>query len=363
MWNTVTDIFTERNWASEILMVLFVVLCFNLIVKNILKAVEQRCRTKQKFRTADFFKALYTPLSLFVWIFAGIHTVNFLNNTVFFSQRFSGHSDFILTVTAVLCTGWFLLRVKKYFVLSLQDQHKIGSLEFNTHRIHALDKLLTIVIVFSILIILLDVSGRGIGALLTIGGIGAAAIGFASKEFIANFFGGFMLYLNTPFFVGDLIEIPDRKAKGYVEEIGWYLTRIRDLEKQPIFLPNALFSQFVLINLSKRTGRRITETLDLRYKDFSLIKDILEGINTLLKTNPDVNQRQSHRVNFIAFGESSLQIEMSCYTRITDQGEYNKLKETLLTEIYHIVRNAGADFAYPTITIDSPPDTKGKKDL
>ena len=54
---------------------------------------------------------------------------------------------------------------------------------------------------------------------------------------ISNFFGGFMIYVTHSFGIGDWINLPDHNVEGYVEEIGWYTTRIRTFEKRPIYVP------------------------------------------------------------------------------------------------------------------------------
>ena len=116
--------------------------------------------------------------------------------------------------------------------------------------------------------IVLQVWGLNLAPLIAFGGIGAAAIGFAGKDVIANFFGGLMLHINRSFMVGDLIQMPDSHLEGYVEEIGWYLTTVREKKKGRYTCPMR-FSRMRVINGARMTHRRIEEKIGVRYEDFS----------------------------------------------------------------------------------------------
>jgi len=105
-----------------------------------------------------------------------------------------------------------------------------------------LGKILTIIIVFISFLMILQIVGGDIMPLVAFGGIGAAAIGFAAKDVIANFFGGLMLFITRPFVNGDLIEMPSNNIIGHIETIGWYNTCIRELSKMAVYVPNSSFS-------------------------------------------------------------------------------------------------------------------------
>jgi len=76
--------------------------------------------------------------------------------------------------------------------------------------------------------------GYSISGVLAFGGIGGIAVGFAARDLLANFFGGFMIYMDRPFDVGDWIRSPDQEIEGTVEKIGWRLTTIRTFDKRPL---------------------------------------------------------------------------------------------------------------------------------
>ena len=59
--------------------------------------------------------------------------------------------------------------------------------------------------------------GFSVAGVLTFGGIGGIAIGFAAQDMLSNFFGGLMIYLDRPFKIGDWVRSPDREIEGVVE--------------------------------------------------------------------------------------------------------------------------------------------------
>ena len=71
-----------------------------------------------------------------------------------------------------------------------------------------------------------------------------------AKDLLSNFFGGLFIYMDRPFAVGDWIRSPDRELEGVVEKIGWRVTVIRTFDKRPLYVPNSVFSSFLIrVNL------------------------------------------------------------------------------------------------------------------
>jgi MscS family membrane protein len=95
-------------------------------------------------------------------------------------------------------------------------------------------------------LMLLQEFGISISGLVAFGGIGGIAVGFASKDLLANFFGAGMIYFDRPFSTGDRINSPDRKIEGIVEHIGWRLTKVRTPDNTMIYIPNSIFSTIIV---------------------------------------------------------------------------------------------------------------------
>ncbi|MFK0572717.1 mechanosensitive ion channel family protein [Endozoicomonas sp.] len=90
-----------------------------------------------------------------------------------------------------------------------------------------------LLIVVTTLLSLARVFGYSLSTLLAFGGIGGVVLGLSAKDWLANFFGGLMLMLDSPFAEGDWIRSPDRAIEGHVEKVGWRMTKIRTFDRRP----------------------------------------------------------------------------------------------------------------------------------
>ncbi len=159
-----------------------------------------------------------------------------------------------LLIAGVLLMTWLGLRAKKLFIRKMEVKWRGGQHGLSATSLKSVEKILTTLIVFISALLILQVLGLDIVPLLTFSGIGAAIVGFASKEVVANFFGGLLIYINRPFAVDETVEIPNRNIRGTVEEMGWYLTTLRDSEKNAVYIPNSIFSTELIRNLSRRSS-------------------------------------------------------------------------------------------------------------
>ena len=149
-------------------------------------------------------------------------------------------------------TGFF--RWKKMFYDSLLSRR--GKAGFDPASLSLLSKLFTLFTGMIASLTVLHILGMDIVPLITFGGIGAAAMAFASIDVVANFFSGLMLHIARPFTIGDQVELPGKKIGGRVEEIGWCSTALRDKQKRPIYLPNSLFASEALSTARKESIAR-----------------------------------------------------------------------------------------------------------
>ena len=215
----------------------------------------------------------------------------------------------------------------------------------------AITRILDMLVIIIAALVAMQVLGFSISGLLAFGGISGIAIGFAAKDLLANFFGGFMIYLDRPFVVGDWVRSPDLELEGTVEKIGWRQTTIRTFDKRPLYVPNATFARLSVENPSRMSHRRIYETIGIRYEDIDKMEKILAETKTMLEEHPDIDNTQTMMVNFNKFAPSSLDFFVYTFTKTTDWVEYHKIKQDILLRISHIIRANDAEIAFPTSTV------------
>jgi MscS family membrane protein len=218
-----------------------------------------------------------------------------------------------------------------------------------------LSKLIGIAALAILLIELMRLLGVSPAVLITAGGFGAAAVGFGAQEIVSNSLTGMILYINRPFVVQDFIELPNEKLMGTVEHIGWFYTRLRSVERQPVYVPNALFSTNPVINVADTDNRRIWIEFGLTYDDRARVQPILASLESLVAEHPDVDQGRFAAVNFTGYGESSLDLRLLCHARSGDIKDAWALQQNLLLGIGDVVEAHGAAMPFPTRTLIQAP--------
>ena len=192
---------------------------------------------------------------------------------------------------------------------------------------------------------ILSAFGVNVRTVLTFSGVGGVAIGFAGRDLVANLLGGLTVYLTQPFTVGDWIHSEDKSLDGWVEEIGWYYTKINTWDKRPMYIPNSHFSKLIVINASRMSNRRVLQTLRLRLRDYGKIPIIVRDIRKVLVASDAFDPKQHRLVFFREVGPYSLDIWVSCFTRSVYFADYLDAQQSLLVQIGEIVASHGASFA------------------
>lgn len=210
------------------------------------------------------------------------------------------------------------------------------------------DKLLTVLVVVIISLELLRLLGTPTALLATAGGFGAAALGFGARTIVENGLSGISLYINRPFVVGDLIRIPAEDVNGTVQTISWFYTELRDPERQPIFIPNSIFTVKPIINVARIDSRRVWIDFGLRYDDRAAIEPIISELREQLDSNKSIDHDKSAAVHFVGYGESSLNLRLLCYVASGDIQAAWDLQQELLLRIGEVVEKHQAGMPFPT---------------
>jgi MscS family membrane protein len=332
---------------TEVFSILLLVILTNFVAKSILSSLHQRFKKQDRVWKDSFVSALYKPLSWYVWFFALVHALDLIHFKIFAESSLS-NMHLVLIIGATLSLAWFLMRWKYNVVQYMIVKSRKQEITLERGKVDVFDKILTMLIIFITVMLLLEITGQNMNTLIAFGGVGGLAIAFASQEIISCFFGGLMIYITHPFAVGDWINLPEKNLEGYVEEIGWYMTRLRTFEKRPIYIPNSTFSRIVVMTPSRMSHRRFKETFGLRYVDLPNVKNILADIKKMLNARADIDHSQTTLTNLSGFNTYSIDIIVSCYTIPTDTSGFYDVKEDILFAIADIVQKNNSELAYPT---------------
>ena len=207
-----------------------------------------------------------------------------------------------------------------------------------------------IVIAFLGLMAILQEWGINVAAFL--GGLGLAgmAVALAAKDTVSNMFGGLTIFMDQTFAKGDWIETPF--VEGTVESIGLRATKIRSFAKALITVPNAKLADAPVVNWSHMTHRRIKMTIGLEYGTTAAqLEAIVAKIRAYLAEHPDIAQDTTQMVHLVGFGDSSINLNLYYFTKITDWLNWRDVVNANIIDIKKIVEDEGAAFAFPSRTV------------
>ena len=338
-------------WLIQLFAIVLATVCVNFVLMRVLDAVERATDRTASVWDDALIHAARVPLRLLVWV-VGLSAAVRLIQAVEPSLVFD-YAPEVRRVAIIGIVAMFALRLIRHTEENLVDPERaIRPVDQTTAK--AIGKLLRLAVLITATLVGMQTLGFSISGVVAAGGVSGIAIGFAAKDLLANFFGALMIYWDKPFKEGDWIRSPDKEIEGTVEEIGWRLTRIRTFDKRPLYVPNSVFNNIAVENPSRMQNRRIKETLGIRYDDAAQMAAICDAVRAMIQNHPDIDQDTTQIVHFNAFNASSMDFLLYCYTRTTKWVEYHKVKQDVLLKILDIVSDHGAQFAYPTQTLQLP---------
>ncbi len=340
-------------WVASLVAIALVTIVVNQVAQVLLRQIARAtARTKTVWDEA-LIESAGRPVLVVLWVIGAGFMARVLQRQT--EEPFIEQALALRDVAIVFCFAWFLLRfIGKVGLHVAQDKVKRGE-DLDRTTIDALGKLARLVTVIVAALIAAQTLGFQITGLLALGGVGGLAVGLAAKDLLANFFGGLTIYMDRPFSVGEWIRSPDKSIEGTVEYISWRHTRIRAFNKNPIYVPNAVFTTIVVENPSRMSHRRIKETVGVRYDDFAVVAPIVDDIRSMLKSHPEIDATQTLIVNFTQFAASSLDIMVYTFTKTTVWVDYHVVKQDVLLKIGTIIERHGAEMAFPTQTLHIAP--------
>jgi len=195
----------------------------------------------------------------------------------------------------------------------------------------------------------LSALGFPVASLLAGIGIGGLAVALAAQKSVENLVGAFSIGVDQAFKEGDLIKIGEHQ--GHVETIGLRSTRLRTLDRTLVTIPNSQVSEQRVESFAARDRIRLALTVGIEYgATRAQILQIVSGFEGVLRGHPRI-WPDTVVVRFTNFGESSLDIEVMCWTRSGDQDEYRDFRQEVLLGFMDVVEKAGSGFAFPTRTV------------
>ena len=252
----------------------------------------------------------------------------------------------ILTNIAYRITNEML----NWYAARVAERNGVG---LNRQIMPLLEKLVSIFLIFTALMIVLKHFNYDILSLVTALGIGSLAIGLAAKDTLANMISGFTLMIDRPFRIGDRIQLATGQW-GDVVDIGLRSTKIKTGDNTLLIIPNSELCNTTLINLAfpdnsakGRINVGIPHESDVE-KAKKLLVEIAGEVSEILAEPPP-------EAFFTSYGDSAL--NMALFFWVKNYTEVFTASDRINTLIHRRFRENGIIIPYPTRTVKLEKET------
>lgn len=217
---------------------------------------------------------------------------------------------------------------------------KVAGRHFSLHHVVLLRRLTYWVILGIFLASALRHLGFSLSVLLGAAGVLSVAIGFASQTSASNLISGLFLVGEKPFQLGDIITVG--ATTGEVLSIDLLSVKLRTFDNLFVRIPNESLIKSEVINLTRFPIRRFDLKIGVAYKEnISRVREILLEV---ADKNPLCLDEPAALFLFLGFGESSLDIQFSVWTKRENFGE---LRNSIQEQVKDAFDAAGIEIPFP----------------
>lgn len=293
----------------------------------------------------DFMLAMASrtlfPLLLMVSLYVGMSFLTIPVGVV--SWISSGAVAAVILQAAIWTNALVTFWLKRY-----QKQYRhIDPARMTTVRAVSLAARLVVILV-AVILVLDNLPGVEITALVASLGIGGIAIALAVQSILSDLFASLSIILDKPFVLGDFIIVDT--YMGTVEYIGLKTTRVRSLSGEQLVFANGDLLKSRIRNYKRMAERRVVFTLGVTYQTaYRHLKSIPGWIETIIG---ELDLTRFDRAHFQGFGDYALKFEIVYYVLDPDYNRYMDIQQAINLAIHQKFEAEKIDFAYPTQTVN-----------
>ncbi|TAE56034.1 MAG: mechanosensitive ion channel family protein [Nostocales cyanobacterium] len=196
-------------------------------------------------------------------------------------------------------------------------------------------------------LILLQTVGVQITPIVTTLGIGGLAVGLALQDTLANLFSGFYLVISKQVRTGDYVKLDDGH-QGYVTDITWRNTTIKEISNNVIIVPNSKLASTIFTNYHL-PEKQITLTLNVGVSyesDLELVEKVtIEVAKEVMQEIAPELMRNEPYMRFHTFNDFS--IDYTLYMRVSEFFDQRIGKHLLVKKLHKRYQQEGIQIPFP----------------
>jgi MscS family membrane protein len=336
----------------EILIISFIVLCaFQVLLWFIYHQIKKYLDKTHLIWTNAIIQSIFKPLIVLMWFLLGLYFLQFLLPSVLEKDIFKVLPSLGISLLAF----WFGMK----FINTIENtmkKNKLARHHYDPTTVEGIAKICRILLWIIFILVILQISSIPLAAIYTVAGGAGLGITLAAQDLLKNIFGGFVLYLDRPFSIGDDISCPGNPIEGTVETIGWRATRIRTPDFAPLYIPNATFLTLSVKNSSRLTHRLIQQDIAVsETADTVKLKSAIQDIGAFLKTYPKLTDPEKTWVEAVSLINGATTIRLYALSPVIDKMAYQKLIDEVLMKALSILASYGISLYTSGATINFTP--------
>ncbi|MFR9777212.1 mechanosensitive ion channel family protein [Micromonospora sp. MS34] len=264
-------------------------------------------------------------------------------------QPARGFADRILLAAAVFVVALAAARlaggVVRTVTLSRSGVSQSASIFVNITRV--------VILAIGVLVILQSI-GVSITPLLTALGVGGLAVALALQDTLANLFAGIQVLASKKVRTGDFIQLDTGEA-GYVVDINWRNTTVRQLAGNIVVVPNAKLADTILTNYHQPLeDLSVLVQVGVSYdSDLDHVERVTIEVGRDVMTTVDGGVRDHEPfIRYHTFGDSS--INFSVILRATEYSAQYLITHEFIKRLHRRYRAEGIEIPFPIRTLVMP---------
>ena len=188
-----------------------------------------------------------------------------------------------------------------------------------------------------------------ITAMVTTLGIGSLAVALAAKSTLEDTISGFMIMIDSPYRIGDRIELMDLDTWGDVVDIGLRSTRIRTRDNRMVIVPNSVIGKSLVVNYAYPNDQyRLQIHIGVAYgteieKARQVMIDAVQEVEGVLSDRPV-------EALFLEFGESTMIFRVRWW--LESYVDTRRMFDRVNTALYNALKKENIQLPFPQLDVN-----------
>lgn len=253
----------------------------------------------------------------------------------------------LVGIILILVVGKILISILKKLLMRVFSKSK----KINELMAKFLLKVVSVVLWILLLLIVLSHIGVDLAPIIAGLGITGFILGFAFQETIGNLLAGVMIVLNSPFRVGDYVEVGS--MSGTIRDMDMMSITLATPDNRRVIMANKLVWGQAIINYSFTETRRVEMGVSIAYdSDVNKAKAI---IHEILESYPEILPEPKPMIEVNKLNDSSVDLVVRPWTKPAD---YWAVYFRFQQEVLERFRAAELEIPFPQVDVHLPAPEK-----